>query len=320
MEDLELLHHFSTAVYLTLSNGPAIRTMWQIALPKQAIAHPYLMHSILGISALHIVHSSPKSNERYRKAALHHQDTAVATLRHLLPQVTSENCDAICASATLTALFAAGLHQIPGSESEVTLLDSLLEIGELGRGVHVVVNAAMKWIRNGSMAPMVNLVPWDFPPPLAPDIVTALQELEKMVSSATASEVDRTTYLSSIRILKQTFDATAMNAHHPPLVFSWLVFIDRHFFNMIKEKDPISLVILSHYGVVLQGSAQQWWSDNWGVQILELVTEILEDKSLQHFLPMLSWPARRVRDKFVDVESFIPKLAGSSDGSDEQSS
>jgi hypothetical protein len=319
MEDLELLHHFSTTVYLTLSDGPAIRTMWQIELPKVAIAHPCLMHSILGISALHLVHYSPERNERYRKAAVHHQDTAVAALRALLQQVDSENCDAICATATLTALFAAGLHQTPGSESEITPLEGLLEVGELGRGVHVVINAAMKWIRKGSMAPMVNLVPWDFPPPLAPDIVIALQELDVMVSSAATTEADKMTYLSSIRILKQTFDATALNAHHPPIVFSWLVFIDRNFFNMIKEKDPISLVILSHYGVVLQGSAQQWWSDNWGLQILKLVAEILEQSSLQKYLPMLAWPARRVKDRFVDVQSFIPELAGSAEGSDEQS-
>jgi hypothetical protein len=306
MEDMKLLHHFSTVVYLTLSNVPEIRTMWQCDMPNLAINHTYLMHSILGLSALHLVHSDPSNNEKYKRAVIYHQDTTLVTLRPLLQEVTAENCDAVCASATITALFASGLHQTPGFGDKATALDGLLEAGELGRGVHVIVNASREWIMRGKMSPMLNLIPWDFPPPLAPDIANALQELVTVVNSAANNEPDRVTYLSAIKVLRQTFEATGMNSGHPSLVLSWLVFVDRHFFNMMKKRDAISMLILAYYGVVLQGSSEQWWSDNWGVRILELVTDILKSNAEnRHLLPLLDWPARRVRHSPLSVQSFV---------------
>jgi hypothetical protein len=258
LEDLELLHHFVTVVYLTLSNGPAIQRMWQIDLPKEALSHPYLMHGILAFSALHLVHLSPHNTENYRRAAVRHQDIALGAPRPLLNQVTAQNCDALCATTTIIGMFAAGLHQL-SSNGTSSPIEGLLEIGEFARGVYVVVQAADEWYRKGKVGPMMNLIPWDNVPPLAPDIQTALEDLHKLVGQSDGNEEKKTVYYGAIRRLKEAFDATTTNSYHPSLCFSWLVFIDREMFNFMKNDDPIALIISAHYGVILQGSSAQWW-------------------------------------------------------------
>lgn len=216
------------------------------------------MHGILAFSALHLVHLSPHNTEKYRQAAVRHQDTALAALRPLLNQVTAQNCDAVCGTSTIVAMFAAGLHQVY-YEPKNSPIDKILEIGEFARGVHVVVQVAAEWYRKGKMGPMMNLIPWDNAPPLAPDIRAALEELHNLVELSESNEKKKTLYRSSIHQLKGAFEATAINSYHPSLCFSWLVFIDHEMFDLMKQHDPMALIILAHFGVILQGSSSQWW-------------------------------------------------------------
>jgi hypothetical protein len=290
IEDLELMHHFSTVVCVTLSDNPDIRHVWQFVVPKEALRHNFLMHCVLGLSALHLVHTAPHDNERYRRAAIRHQDIAVATFRPLLEHITAQNCDAMWASSALTVIFGAAQYQLPEASGVAKLspLDGILEVCELVRGVYVVVQAAVQWISTGPIKP---ILVFDFitnSPTLPPDIIDALQAVKDCIIASTTPHTT-SVYLSSLQVLQQTFAAT-ISTDQPTLVLVWLVLFERQFVVMLRERDPIALVMLAHYGVVLYGSRQHWWCGDWGFAIVKDVYQALNDD----WRPLIAWPIQKV--------------------------
>jgi hypothetical protein len=292
VEDLELMHHFSTVVCLTLSENKQILHVWQCVVPKQALRHLYLMHCVLGLSALHLIHTSPQDSEVYRRAAIRHQDIAVATFRPLLVNITAENCDALWASSALTVMFGAAQYQVlpetPGV-AKLSPLDGILEVCELVRGVYVVSQAAGEWITDGPLKPVLG-DPWEGrgAPELASDIVDALQAVEACII-ASSTESTSLVYLSSLQVLQQTF-AVMVSTDQPTLVLVWLVLFERQFVVMLRERDPIALVMLAHYGVVLHGARHYWWGGSWGFSIVENVYQVLNSE----WRPLIAWPAQKV--------------------------
>jgi hypothetical protein len=286
------MHHYSTVVCLTLSENPAILHVWQSLVPRQALRHLHLMHCLLGLSALHLIYTSPEDSEMYRQAAIRHQDIAVATFRPLLGNITAENCDALWATSALTVMFGAAQYQVlpeaPGV-AKLSPLDGILEVCELVRGVHVMTQVAGKWINDGPLKPILG-DPWQGrgAPELASDVVDALQAVEACII-ASSSKSTSSIYLSSLQVLQQTF-AVMVLTDQPTLVLVWLVLFDREFVVMLRERDPIALVMLAHYGVVLHGNRHYWWAGNWGFSIVENVHQVLNSE----WRPLIAWPAQKV--------------------------
>jgi hypothetical protein len=53
MKELGLLHQWSVATSLSIVNTPAVDYMWQIIFPQIALHHPFVMHGIFSLAALH---------------------------------------------------------------------------------------------------------------------------------------------------------------------------------------------------------------------------------------------------------------------------
>lgn len=299
LQSLELLHHFSTVVCFTLSKEPQIQEMWQIQVPKEAASHAYLMHCLLAISALHLVHTSSVSDQdSYRAAAVSHQAKALSAFRPLLDNITTYNCDALCASSMLVAIFATALPQSPGINGRASPLEGILEMCVLSRGVFSVIETAGDWIRkHGKMAPALVRTAWDAVTPLPVDTHDALQGLELAVEALSEPESVKKIHFSTIHLLKRTFLARATNPNHPSIVFMFLVIVDRQYIEFVWARQRTALVILAHFGVVLHSSRDQWWSQNWGYQLVEDIYRTLE----ADWRPLISWPMQKVG--MGDIES-----------------
>lgn len=286
-EDLELMHHFSTVVCFTLSKDPRIQRMWQISVPKEAFSKPYLMHGLLAISALHLAHTSLNGTEEYRAIASRHEDIALASFRPLLQEVTSENCAAMCASASLTVVFCAGFlaERIPKPGP----LEGILEIGHLARGVGIVAESAAAWLSQSSMEPLMQYPDIRNSPPLSHDTQEALAQLKSCVMEVEDPD-NATSYLVAIETLDGNFRAMLVKPDHPVICLAWLVLVDRHFVDLLKQEAPLALLIVAHWGVMLNVASETWFVRSWGRQIIEYVYEHLP----KDWKPRVAWPAKKV--------------------------
>jgi hypothetical protein len=303
LKDLELLHHYSTVVAFTMTKDPRIQRMWQTSAPKEAFSHPYLMHAILAISALHLAHTSLSKNEEYRAIAIRHQDTAIAAFRPLLTQVSAENCAALCASATLTVVFGAASFsdRIPKSSP----LDGIIEVCELARGVRAVVESGLQWLMKSAMEPLMQYPDLEVAPPLNHDVTQALAQLKSFIMRGGADGDVNTSYVDALAMLSHNFRAMVAKPDHPALVISWLVLVERNFVHLLRQETPLSLLIVAHFGAVLHVGVETWYIRHWGRQLVEYV---------HHKLPLdwrhrVAWAARKVDFFPPEGDEVVPLIA-----------
>jgi len=295
LEDLELLHHFSTEVYATLSARPAVRRVWQKAVPKDAVTHPHLMHCILAISALHLANQEyegqdSEAQERYRRAALRHEAAAISLCWPLLNHVTAANCQSLFTSGWILGIFTAARNQVSDMSNSDTVIEGVLAIGQQARGVYAVLDACDQWLRSGEFDVFLRLNPWDDAPPIVPDIDEALQAIYKTIeASLEYDEARRSMYSAAIKLLRFSFQAPTVNPQYPTVVFSWLSFMDRNFVGLMEQKDAMALVILAHYGVLLHTAASWWWCGDLGARLVKSIYDSLEQS--RH---LLTWPVSKV--------------------------
>jgi hypothetical protein len=165
-------------------------------------------------------------------------------------------------------------------------LDGILEVCELVRGVYVVVQAAVQWINTGPLKP---ILAFDFAidaSELPQDVMSALQAVKDCIIASTTADTT-SVYISALQVLQQSF---TVSVEQPTMVLVWLVLIERQFVVMLRERDPVALVMLAHYGVLLYSSRQHWWCGDWGVVIVKNVHQVLNDE----WRPLIAWPVQKV--------------------------
>lgn len=74
MQNLELLHNFTTRTFATLSDSNIIRDFYRVSAVQLGLRCDYIMRTLLAISALHLAYHRPDMRDHYRSLAMtHHQ-------------------------------------------------------------------------------------------------------------------------------------------------------------------------------------------------------------------------------------------------------
>lgn len=143
-QDLELMHHFSTAVAKTLSNCSEIQDAWAIALPKEAYSCDYLMHGLLAVSALHLELSSSEKRHDYAGLSTYHLHKSLARFRERLANISSENCVPLFGLSSLMVIHTCAQSSMErdlplAQENSTFQIETLMKIFNMCRGVETVL-------------------------------------------------------------------------------------------------------------------------------------------------------------------------------------
>lgn len=150
--DLELMHHYMTNTTLVLTEHidlDYICNIWRIEMPKVAFAFDYVMHGLLGFSALHKAYVEPENAQRLRESAVDHLDKALVLYRSESTPATEENASARFTFTWLVALFA---YAIPPS---LPPIDAIVELFMLVKGIDAILSETWFWVSQGPFAPIL---------------------------------------------------------------------------------------------------------------------------------------------------------------------
>jgi hypothetical protein len=280
------MHHYREWVCCTLSGQPLVQQTWQSVIPKEATEHSGLMHALLALAALHRSHLGSNGYGRYRAAAIRHQNLSLSYLRSLINNTSPENGNALFALSTSVVVFVFALPQSPIAPTDFDPFKEMIRLIELVKGAFAVVEMTREWILQGPLRPLLFPGAWEVRLVVADEIGNALKCLIFCNDMLIQSESERATYGTAIKTLRQTFEMLTLNPDDHSLGLLWVALMERRYIDLLRAEEPMALVLLAHFGVALHASRRNWWSGNWGYQIVKAVHDMLDG----HWRPRIQWP------------------------------
>lgn len=288
LADLELLYHQMRCYEATGQDSSEIQL---------GFTFPYVLHSILSLSALLLFSQQPSRIELLDRACSH-QNSALTLVRPHLVGLNKQNVDAVIKFSAITSVIALAqpLYRHPYRLSRMSdPISDILNSFHMTRGIRSVLERQwqMEGIhRNPDAGPEL-----DDEDPWQQDLITKYPPypiLRNLITTHCTSEADRLVCLDATR---KVFSFITLLEDHPNLhpdarlIQIWPIEIKKHFLNMLIARKPIALLILGHYSVLMRLRSDTMWPfDAWPAKLLDRIEEVLGDEWDEY----LQWPRRRV--------------------------
>lgn len=298
---LELVHHFSTVVYRTLSEEIVVQDLWQHDVPKEALLHTHLMHAILALSALHLKFNSsnPSQITKYQEQAIEHYDLALSQLQSQVINVERQNCGSLLAAATLLGFFSSVNALL--DVDHTMILDSIWHNHQLLRGIPRIMEHVAGYFNELKLSAIFKVQPWDdiaVPPRFKEGMDLLRANIIKF-----GEEDKHEIYLTAVKHLEENVKAEVANPEHITISYMFLPAADRNYMVLIGERDQMAMVILAHYGLILHRQRHRWWMGDNGFRLFNASKGFLNPT----FKPLLEWPERFLQER-ADTQLYEAPL------------
>ena len=299
--DLRSLHNWTLEAYKGFGDTSEENSFWQVEVPQLACSHPFLMHSLLAISCLHIARHSMDRQGCYRTIAAQHQDKALPAYRSMVSDLArSRNEQKTCAMVVFASLIP--IYSVLSPPADVQLSESsrvlahAIEVFSLLRGATEVVGVL-------GVCPMVSrarAVAGNIELSLNPEDAR-LAILNPLISRdlvLSPSEADKISQASStaLHLLRSCF-AMLFVASKPVSIMRtltlWVESIPKTFLEALSELQPGALVILAHWCIMLKRAEVHWYLQGSAKNILSAIHGVLNEK----WRAQIAWPLQVVYDQ-----------------------
>ncbi|PWY96727.1 hypothetical protein BO94DRAFT_18350 [Aspergillus sclerotioniger CBS 115572] len=294
--DLELLNHWHVATVQTLVHEISTEKVLREFVPQVALSYPFLMHSLLALSALHLSHHGPvERRHRYTEVAMTHNNISLSLCTPLLKNVTQETAMLCSHLPCFVAMFSFAAHG-PKVNLRAQSVSAVLEVFKLVRGVASIVAEARPWIEAGGMRDLLQV---DRQPRQTSktthvwELYARIQSIKNgQARSAEADYHDRTGSVVEFATQKllELLQLSTTVENPASTILRWPAVVDLGFLDLLMEDNTNALVLLAYYGVALDMMTESWWTDGWGIFLVNLSSDRLGSKSG----PELAWAQKAI--------------------------
>ena len=282
------MHHYTRNTYATLADVETAVPVWQDGFPTEAASHPFLMHGLLSLSALHIGLEDTSKHKTYVEHAMQHYTHALTLYRPELINVTQRNCHALFAFSSIAALISFAIS-MASQHTGTALLQDMHDTFHLLKGVHAVVQVAREWISVGPLADLVReYVQREVELPA--EVQESLRILIEQAETCGESEERISGYIAAVEALRAGFKNAVYKPDDRTLSLVWPIMVPRSYIEGLGERRPMALAILAHYAIFLYELRRYWWCGDRGSRLVEAVTGTLSSE----WYDTLRWPTRAI--------------------------
>ncbi|KAJ5815111.1 hypothetical protein N7474_006888 [Penicillium riverlandense] len=285
--DLELMIQWCNSTYENLSRNELTDPVWQYAVPIEALSHPFLMHGILALSSLHLARTGLELARRasYLCRAVAHQNQALSLFRGVLGDINKTNSKAIFAFVGIVVVYTFGFPHSPDVQDPWNYVDDLYQVLVLSRGMQQVIRSITDMILSSAFAPLLHQV--ECYTPLTDDdkaVVTRLQEANRIRGLRNA-DYEMDVFVATIGNFAEMLGLVRGGVTTSTIAGRWATILPQRFLELLREREPFALVMLAHYGVLLQYLKPRWCFDEWCVRVAKAVWAVLDDQCR----PLVHW-------------------------------
>lgn len=284
-----------------LSRDEKTDYIWRFLVPEEAVVHPFLMHGILAVSAIHL--SRIRNDHRqsmYMNLAIAHQNQALALFRTLLADINDSNAKAMFAFSSIVVLYTFGFPHESEPSDPFASIDDLYQTIVLTRGVQQVIHTAAASLTNSNFSPLLQVEAYEHS--LREDAQLALAELLEANRSYGAHDElhDTDIYEDAIYKLMDSVGRIHQDRNSMTVAGYWAIKSNPKFVELVRDHAPLALVILSYYCVLLHYLKHHWYLGQWSVRVSKAIWTVLDDQ----WKPLVRWPMMQIfGQEFLD-ETF----------------
>ncbi|KAG9559274.1 hypothetical protein KCU71_g9783, partial [Aureobasidium melanogenum] len=288
LADLELLYHQMRCYEATGQDTGDIQL---------GFTFPYVLHSILSLSALLLFSQQPSRIELLDRACAH-QNSALTLVRPHLVDLNKQNVNAVVKFSAITSVIALAqpLYQHPYRISRtLDPINDILNSFHMARGIRTVLER--QWQMEGIHRDPDAGPDLDDEDPWQQDLFTKYPPypvLRDLIISHCTSEADRLVCLDATRKIFSFISLLEDQPNmHPDarLIQIWPIEVKKRFLNMLIARKHIALLILGYYSVLMKLRSDTMWPfDTWPAKLLQRIEEVLGDDWGEY----LEWPRSRV--------------------------
>lgn len=290
------MHQFATDTYRSVSTSEPEMNVWQIHVPRLALQFDFLMNGILALASLQIAATlEPPASFVYMDTALQYHNLTFAPFRSSIDNLTEQNCEAVLAQSIITTVFGIAMPRVTAARGEPSnMTENIVVLFELLQGVKNIINIGQSWIKL-NLYPVHKRDPKSDGPALDDETQTALGRLATLNEEALAS-IDTDQYRINKDVISHLRYCFAMytNEGGPGNVLAWLAAVDKEFVDNVRRRQPLALLVLMHWGVLLgELDGQWWWARNSGRALVSELLHILQPGNAR-WSESLAWPQRKM--------------------------
>ncbi|KAF5573713.1 fungal Zn binuclear cluster domain-containing protein [Fusarium pseudocircinatum] len=310
---MELMHHYTSITYATLSEDSDVQKVLQRDLPRLGFQHKFLLHQLLAFSGYHLAYLNQDNRHAFFSQASQHQNCAIEGLRIVLASAhISEHCHALYAASIMLIICSFATYpsydRFNGTSDPV---DNIIGVFSLIKGMNMIRLESGGEISTGPLATLFGRMqsggPSDKDSGLK--IIRAhVEQLSITLGQTTVLENDDIHDSFGIKhAIMSLLNAIENSIRRPSPTstvslrasFSWPILLGTEYIASLRQRHPSALVVLAFYCTVLQTAEASCWAlEGWAESSMKCVCKSLEGSQWE---TLIEWPKQFVLDLNQEV-------------------
>ncbi|KAI8623729.1 hypothetical protein F5Y19DRAFT_457260 [Xylariaceae sp. FL1651] len=296
LEDLELLHNYTTRTCTTLSNSSVLRDFYRMTAVQLGLQCDYIMRALLAVSSLQLAYYRPHAREHYQSLAMQHHQIASRAAIDLIEGASASTADNLFLFSVLTIFYTLGNRRRD---------NSILPVGESGfpnwmvllRGTRALT-AIMPTQADGPLTPLFKYGQdrWQMRETCRQPASPVYQHLDRMRALITHRETNEDhcrIYTKAIEGLHKSFllcDSESGHSYDVTDVFLWAFEVVDDIVPLLSAPTQEAVAIFAFFCVLLKRLKSQWWLHGWVDHLIAWSCALLDR---EHRL-WIQWPLEEI--------------------------
>ncbi|KAK7209393.1 hypothetical protein V2G26_016571 [Clonostachys chloroleuca] len=291
LEDLALLHHWTTTTSRTIYQAPKYDHLWGIICPQVGLQHVFLLQTIFSITSLHLAETNPEHESHHLVTAIRDHGKGLQGFNEALSSANASNGEALFLFSVLNIFYTFAINKKPLPDADTARRRAIILGAEwipMVRGVGSVLGTVFQHIQFGRLEKLFKVNNWDSIDPDSMGPSEYFDGIEAVWAKCHREDVEM--YEFVLRLLKRCWifmmqfqgtpndevdDSIYNRQWAGPLLFIHCV--PEQYFDRLQQRQPPTLVLFTFFGAMLNSIDHIWCFSGWGRNIVSAVEEVLGD-------------------------------------------